>query len=201
MCENAGDLSVPREVTGPGRLTSSTRGRPAGPVVAAGVVGTTRSRAVRTRVLLCDRSGRSRAGSRAGSPGSKRRPQAPSRPLAPLLWHDEDTLNVRGKPAYGSGSRNARDECDPGHADGLPAGESGDEREVRVPNRTRPARPRGLGRPARATPTRIPRHHASGPRRGLGPTARRTTRPPDAGPARAKTDLSVARATGVAGGS
>jgi len=53
--------------------------RPANPAVAVGAVGTTRSQAVRTPALPCDRSGPSRAGTRGVSRAPKQPPRAPCR--------------------------------------------------------------------------------------------------------------------------
>ncbi len=53
-------------------------------------------------------------------------------PLASLLRHDEDALDVCGQPTYRSRSGHARDERDPGHADDLRLEESSHERYVRV---------------------------------------------------------------------
>jgi hypothetical protein len=49
-------------------------------------------------------------------------------PLASLLRHDEDALDVCGQPTCRSRSRDPRDERDPGHADDLRSKKSSNER-------------------------------------------------------------------------
>lgn len=54
-------------------------------------------------------------------------------PLAALLRHDEDALDVCGQPTGRSRSRYTRDERDPGHTDDLRLKKPSHERQVRLP--------------------------------------------------------------------
>jgi hypothetical protein len=61
-----------------------------------------------------------------------RRHESGANPQSAVLWHDEDALDVCGKPTCRPMPWNPREKCDPGHPNDLGAEKSSDERHVGV---------------------------------------------------------------------